>query len=405
MKKGALITIVTIALAVVLISAGIFFFSRPAFVGENYGGCPDVQPGEYVPQRGECPGSTPEIQQKCISFCETHPSCCPSGSGNNLPGGQQLLSLPSDEEVSQLARNYPVTIKAVNEGPNIYSRDKAEIISNESLDKIKESGFNTVQVYLIGKWEGDKIVFNEYNNAVLLNDIVAIKNKGLAVWVALDMAGGPPVPGTVLAESYGKFKPAFLNLVNISSQLMERYNVEYLTVANEPDNFIKLQTSWGSESQIEEDIADFLPSTNLAARDGFKGKLINKITQPRKHTPRVIESSFRNVDIAGIDVGPPIDTHTTPESYKAEFADYQFYATEANKRSVSWMNAEYWQGDFQNYTDFEEEQELEYAKISFDEYLNVTPKGVGYTWNDLATFSLPQGEETRLALKGFLAKL
>ncbi len=401
--------------AVIVLGLGIFLSVKFGLFGSNgqNGAQCDVPSGVWVPQQGECQNNQ-SLQNQCNAFCSAYPDCCPGWSGNytsSLGGpGQTLLPLPSQSEIASLTRNYPTTIKAINGGPNIYSRVTAQkVISDEDLDEMKNIGFNTVQIILIGKWGGDKIVFNDYNNAVLLNDIVAIKKRGLAVWIALDIGGGPPVEGLVLADSYEKFKPAYLNLVNLSSSLMEEYKVEYLTVNNEGDMFFSLQTDWGTESQINNYLIDFYPANNELARKNFHGKLINKMTQPDKRTNEFLSATFENVDIAGVDVGPAMSGEhpMSLENYKAEFSDYQLYATKASAAGVPWMNAEYWQKDFDLDADsFVKEHELAYANVSFNAYLAVTPKGKGYTWNELSMFSIqPNGEETRQAMKDFLEKI
>lgn len=91
--------------------------------------------------------------------------------------------------------------------------------------------------------------------------------------------------------------------------------------------------------------------------------------------------------------------------YKEALNEYQFYASLAQAAGVSWMNAEYWQGDFEGYSDFTKNNELKYAKVSFDSYLATAPRGEGYVWNDFLTFSLPQGEETKKALAEFFKKI
>jgi hypothetical protein len=402
MKRGIIIAIISAFLILVL--AGFIVMNKPTANRGNVGefGCSDLQPGEWQPQQGEC--QSQEMQQKCDEFCSKHPDCCLGWQPHEQSGGygQMLLPLPSAEEIASLTRNYPLTIKAINEGPLIYSREeKPSVISDEKLEKIKGTGFNTIQIMLIGKWEGDKIIFNDVNNAVLLNDIVAIKKHGLAVWVALDHGGGTT---NEMADNYDKYKSAFLNLINESAILMEKYKVEYFTVSNEPDHFFG-QQSWRAEG--EKSLVDFFPSTNELARKNFQGKLINKITQPKKHELAALDASLENVDIAGVDVGPPISESMTIEMYKGEFDDYQFYADAATAKGVQWMNAEYWQGDFEaNYSQFTKEHQKEYAEISFNAYLAATPKGAGYTYNDFSTFSLqPNGEVTRQAIKSSFEKI
>lgn len=367
--------------------------------------CASLAPGEWEPGRGECPGTNIETRTRCNEFCRKHQDCCGErneNAGGTFGGREEILPLPQESEVLALKRNYPEIIKAINEGPNIYSREgRAEILSDKTLAEIKAIGFNAIQVLLIGKKENGKLVFNEVNNAVLLNNIVAIKKHGLAVWVALDMAGGPP-DAKVDLGNYEDFKASFLEFTKISAVLMEKYRVEYLTANNEPDKPFKEQTGWSAE----ENLADFFPAVNAAARQGFSGKLINKITKTKNHAKEVIDASFKNVDIAGVDVGPPLDSRTVLSVYRSDFGEYQYFASLAQKAGLPWMNAEYWQGDFDSgYTDFAKNNELACARISFDAYLKTTPKGAGYVWNDIRTFSLPQGEETKKALKEFLAGL
>lgn len=371
--------------------------------------CKSLQAGEWMPQQGEC--NNQEMQNKCNEFCQKHPDCCPGWSAEYVSSeggpGQTLLPWPSEEEVASLTRNYPSIIKAINEGPLIYNvNTAAEIISDEMLDKMKESGFNTVQVLLIGKWEEGKIVFNEVNNRAILNDIVAIKKKGMAVWVALDMVGGPPVPGVYIGDSYEQFKSAFLNLVEISAPLMEKYKVEYLTVNNEADKFFNDQIKWAStKEQINEYLIDFYPATNELARKSFNGKLINKITGPEKHTSEFLTATFKNVDIAGVDVGPYIGDKFDMSIYQEGLNAYQFYATKAEEAGVPWMNAEYWISNFAEATPSQKEHQLECVNAAIDAYSKTTPKGQGFTYNEYATFSWePNGEKTRAAIKEFLQK-
>lgn len=376
----------------------------PPEAGQNKSSC-SVAPGEWMPEKGECPGTTAEKREMCENFCVQHPDCCGErGDGEQVFGGREkLLSLPLEKEIIGLTRNYPAIIKALNEGPNIYTRGpEQEIISNVKLEQIKSLGFNTIQVLLIGKKENGKFVFNDFNNSVLLNDIVAIKKQGLAVWIALDIAMAPPSQKAELGE-YANFKSSFLTFVESSVELMEKYKVEYFTVANEPDKPFNEQNNWSKE-EVNNNLVDFFPAVNEATRKKFKGKLINKITQTRKHAKEVVEASFKNVDIAGVDVGPAMEKYVSVADYKERFNEYQFFASLAEKAGVSWMNAEYWQGDFGEYSAFAKENEVKYAQISFDAYLKTIPKGAGYTWNDLTTFSLPQGEEMKKSIAEFLKK-
>ena len=374
-------------------------------MGGNGPECASLAPGEWMPQQGECPSQNAELSAKCDEFCVKHPDCCGNREGGSgaFGGREKLFPLPSKKEIAGLKRIYPAIIKALNEGPNIYSREGAsEIISDEKLEAIKAIGFNTIQVLLIGKKENGKLVFNEVNNSVLLNDIVAIKKHGLAVWVALDVAG-VPTGGKESLGDYDDFKASFLDFTKKSAELMEKYKVEYFTSNNEPDKPFKEQKNW-SAAEINKNLADFFPATNAAAREKFSGKLINKITQTQKHAKEVVEASFKNVDIAGVDVGPPMDGRMSFSSYKEAFGEYQSYALLAQAAGVPWMNAEYWQGDFEGYGNFTKNNQLKYAKVSFDAYLTIEPKGEGYVWNDFATFSLPQGEETKKALAEFFSK-
>lgn len=405
-----------IIIAVVVIIAVLGFVFLPAIIGKIKQGGPaspsqggpscSVAPGEWMPERGECPGTTAEKRAQCEEFCEKHPDCCGErGDGEHVFGGREIaLPLPSDKEIAKLKRDYPTIIKVLNEGPNIYSRSgEASIIKDEELEEIKSIGFNTIQVLLIGKKENGKLVFNDFNNSVLLNDIAAIKKRGLAVWVALDIAGGPASQKTELGD-YSDFKSSFLDFTKKSAELMEKYKVEYFTPNNEPDKPFKEQKNW-SATEINSNLADFFPATNAAAREKFKGKLINKITKTQNHAKEVLEASFKNVDIVGVDVGPPMDGKMSLANYKQAFGEYQFFASLAKEKGLPWMNAEYWQGDFGQYSAFAKANEVKYAKISFDAYLKTAPKGVGYTWNDFTTFSLPQGEEMKKALAEFFKNI
>jgi len=409
MKKYFIIAGVLVV--VVIIGA----FVVPPLIGKFKGGgpqggppgCASLQAGEWTPDKGECPSKMAELDAKCNEFCAKHPDCCGdrSGGDKSFGGQERLLTLPSAWDIFKLKREYPAVIKCLNEGPNIFSREgPAEVVGAEKLDAIKAAGFNTIQVLLIGKKDNGKLVFNDYNNSILLNDIVAIKKKGLAVWVALDVAG-VPTEGGISLGAYDDFKASFLDFTKNSAKLMEEYKVEYLTAANEPDKPFKEQKQW-SEAEINANLADFFLSVNAVSRENFKGKLINKITRTKEHAPEVLAASFKDVDIAGVDIGPAMDGGMSFTDYKARFSEYQFYASLAEAAGVPWMNAEYWQGDFdQGYFDFAQKNELKYAKVSFDAYLKTTPKGQGYVWNDWRTFSLPQGEQTKQAIKEFFSKL
>ncbi len=399
-RKYILFGVIVIVIIGVILSFVFGIFNPLGSQGPQ--GC-NVSPGEWVPKQGECENQ--EMQNKCNEFCLNHPDCCPDWAQTNYTSslgdpGKTLLPLPSESNVTSLTRNYVTTIKAINEGVNIYPiNEKPSVISDDELQKIKDAGFNTVQVYLVGRWENNKIIQNDVNNAILLNDIVAIKKKGLAVWIALDPSGGKEI--NLSGYDYQKYKSAYANLVNISSSLMEKYKVEYLTVNNELDHFFTL------ENIAESNLVDIYPFTNELAKKNFNGKLINKITGPRSHSDEILAASFKNVDIAGVDVGPFISENRPISDYKEQFNDYQFYATKANAAGIPWMNAEYWIGDFGiEPSQFVKNNELEFVTIPFEYYLNVTPKGVGYTYNEISTFSWePQGEQTRLAMKDFLGKI
>ncbi|GEM_PF-4307197 len=364
-----------------------------------------VQPGEWHPQQGECPGPTSESKLKCNEFCVKHPDCCNKEQEGSNYGGKNTFALPESKDLAELIRSYPSTIKAINEGPVIYGQGEYKLISDETLDLMKETGFNTIQLLTINDCTGEKCVMDESSKAVLLNDIVKAKQKGLAVWVATELVNAPPGSDIKLPE-YQKFKMIYLDFLKEFGALMEEYQVEYVTVNNEPDLFLQEQTQWGSEEQISQYVAEIMPLNNLAVKEKFRGKVINKITQPRKRSSEVLAASFKNVDIAGVDVGPPMSAQLSYENYAEEFDDYQYYASLAEKAGVSWMNAEYWQYDyFAVPTEYIKQNQLKYAQASFNAYLEVEPKGVGYVWNDWSTFSLPPGEETKLAVKEFFKKI
>jgi len=402
-----------VAIAVITIGVIIFFgFFNQRGSGPEQGmppGC-DLSSGEWAPQQGECQNNQ-SLQNQCNEFCSNHPECCPGWSANYTSSqggpGQTILPLPSESEINSLTRNYVTIIKAIDEGPLIYQTlATQEIISDDELEKMKETGFNTVQVLLVGQWDGDELVFNDVNNAALLNDIVAIKKKGMAVWIALDSGLGNPNSENIFDGSYENYKSAFMDFVTISFELMEKYKVEYLTVNNEEDMFFSFQNNWGDASQINNNLIDFFPATNKLAKEIFNGKLINKMTQPRERTEEFLSATFKNVDIAGVDVGPFLGETTSLSDYKEQFNDYQFYATKAAAAGVPWMNAEYWLANFGEATNYQKNNQLEYATIPFDYYTNTIPEGAGYTYNEFASFSWePQGEQTRLAMKDFLEKI
>ncbi|MBI5148665.1 hypothetical protein HZA33_03220 [Candidatus Pacearchaeota archaeon] len=371
MKRGVLIAIIFIA---IIIIGTIFFLLKPQ--GNGFG-----QPGGF----GQRPGGAEEHS-----------------------GPPKAMPLPSESEISKLTRNYPSTIKALNEGPAIYSKEgppKNELISDEKLEKIKETGFNTVQLLMINSLEGNKYYADEAAKSILLNDIVKIKEKGLAVWVALEYLNAPPGSGASLGN-YETFKKAYLNFSKEAGELMEKYKVEYVTVNNEPDLFFQEQKQWGSETEIFQKVAEFAPLANAAVKEKFSGKVINKITQVDKRPKEVLDASFINVDIASVDVGPPVSEQMGLDGYKKEFEQYQLYATLSQQKNIPWMVGEYWASNyFEDANQFVKDNQVKLAQTSFDAYLATNPKGVGYSWNDFSSFSLPHGEETRQALKTFLNKI
>jgi len=170
--------------------------------------------------------------------------------------------------------------------------------------------------------------------------------------------------------------------------------------------FFNLQTTWGSKSQINTNLIDFYPATIELARKSFNGKIINKMTGPDIRTPEFLAATFENVDIAGVDVGPYIGDNFDMSIYKEGLEGFKIYAAKAAAAGVPWMDAEYWLSDFGESRAAPEEHQLECVNAAFDAYLAATPKGVGFTYNEFATFSWqPDGEQTRLAMKEFLGKL
>ncbi len=311
-----------------------------------------------------------------------------------------------EEEVS-LTRNYPSIIKAINEGPAMYGRggpDSQGSITDESLEKMKETGFNTIQLLIIPEQQNNVFSIEPYSKSVLLNDIIRIKKANLAVWVALSYASGPAPEQKI--DTYDKFKTPFLEFIKETSRELEEYKVEYFSVHNEPDLVFKNQ-GWGT-GEPKSALIDYFPAANAAAREKFTGKLINKITEITylSNNREVLDASLENVDIAAIDVGPPPNMMSI-EFYKKEFDSYQKFANFAKEKNVPWMVGEYWAYDyFQTPTDYVKENQVKLAQTSFSAYLKTTPKGVGYTWNDFSTFSLqPNGEATRLAIKNFFGQV
>lgn len=159
MKKELLIGIILLALISGCAQKSEISPEGPGATEGPMQGMPcSIAPGEWHPQQGECPGTTAESRQKCEEFCVKHPDCCKDreqeGSGF---GGRSNLALPKAEEVSKLTRTYPSIIKAINEGPAIYQQGKFEIISDEKLDKMKETGFNTIQLLTINDCTGENV--------------------------------------------------------------------------------------------------------------------------------------------------------------------------------------------------------------------------------------------------------
>lgn len=414
MKKS--IVIAAALVAIIILSIGIFsFFNFPKLGFE----CKSLQAGEWQPQKGEC--QKQDMQEKCNEFCSKHQDCCPGwqnqsyganpyGSYNEssgFGGRQEILPLPTAEDISKLTRNYPAVIKSINEGPMQYGNEniRTTIISDKTFSKMKDTGFNNIQFLLIASQEGDKYAADESSLNVLLNNIVNAKKNGLSVWVAFEYLNAPPGSGKKMAE-YESFKPAYLNFCKEIGELLEKYKAEYVTVNNEPDLFFQEQVQWGTKEEIEDKVAEMLPLANSAVKETFSGKVINKITKTMARPQKILDASFKNADIAGVDVGPYVGQNLPIENYAKEFGEYQFYASLAEKAGVPWMNAEYWQYNFfEEPNDYVKAHQAELAKASFDAYLKAKPKGAGYTWNDFTTFSLLHGEETRVALKEFLGKI
>lgn len=325
--------------------------------------------------------------------------------GGAEQGGRAQLAVPSDAVIATLARNYQSVIKACNEGPSRYTENGPfMVISDDTLSKMKETGFNTVQLLVIGGQESTGFVADEESKILLLNDIVKIKQGGMAVWVAFEYINAPPGSGKKLSD-YAKFKTDYFSFIREFGAILEKYKVEYVTVNNEPDLFFQEQTQWGTETQIFSYVAEFMPLANKAVKETFRGKIINKVTQVQKRPQNVIDASFADVDIASIDVGPPAGIGM--EDYRKEFVgEYNSYAKEAQKKGMPWMVGEYWAHNFKEQpSDYVKQNQLTLAKASFDAYLATTPKGIGYTWNDFTAFSfVPNGEATRLAIREFFSK-
>jgi len=407
MKKRPIIGIVIVAIVIMGFSAFELFNHKIGGPGPGENLCPSLQIGEWIPAQGECPGSTQESITKCEDFCSNHPDCCTKEGSTEKFGGQNLMELPTQEDISILTRNYPSVIKAINEGPAVYGQGhRFEVISDEKLNQMKETGFNTIQILIIDDCTEETCVMDESSKVLLLNDIVKAKQKGFAIWVALEFINAPPGSNKKL-PAYEVFKPAYLELCRESGELLEQYKVEYFTVNNEPDLFFQEQTQWGTEQEIDKHVAEMFVLANTATKEKFNGKMINKITQTKKRPQETIDASFKNVDIAGIDVGPPVDEDFGLDVYKSEFDEYQFYASQAEKAGVPWMVGEYWTSNyFENANDYVKNNQHILANLSFNAYLKVTPKGVGYSWNDFSSFSIqPNGEATRLAVKEFFTKI
>lgn len=102
-------------------------------------GCVQQREGLYLDLE-DC--QKPELKQKCDEYCSKNPGSC--------PGWRSTEPLPSEEEKTSLTRNYPDVIKAINEGPAMYGQGPGTqgSITDESLKEMKETGFNTVQLFI-----------------------------------------------------------------------------------------------------------------------------------------------------------------------------------------------------------------------------------------------------------------
>ncbi len=407
--------ILTILIFIVALGAAGFFVYQHFFHSnlpegkEGAGGISSegTQEEGWRPTEAEC--RNPELQQKCDEYCSQHPDACPGWISPDKRGafsGAQPLALPSKEEKASLMRNYPSTIKAINEGPAIYGTGPGTggSITNENLEKIKDTGFNTVQLFIMPAQEDGKFYIDPYNESVLFNDIIKVKKSNLAAWVAFTYASGPAPEQKI--GSYNKFKPAFLEFVKKISKELEEYKVEYITVHTEPDLIFQKQ-EWGG-TEVKNNLIDFFPSGNIAARENFSGKIINKVTDLNylSRNGEVLDAALEDVDIVAIDVGPP-PNQMNLEIYRKEFDSYQKFASLTAEKNVPWMVGEYWMTDFfQAPSSYVKKNQVQLARASFDAYLKTLPKGAGYTWNDFSTFSLePNGEATRLAIKDFFSKM
>lgn len=331
----------------------------------------------------------------------------PVGEQGGKPQSTQPFTIPSEEEKASLTRNYPSIIKAINEGPAMYGRGgpgSQGSITDENLEKMKETGFNTVQLLIIPEQQNSAFSIESYSKSVLFNDIIKIKKANLAVWVAFSYAAGPAPEQKI--DAYNKFKTPFLKFIKETSKELEEYKVEYFSVHNEPDLVFKNQ-GWDA-GELKSALIDYFPAANAAAREKFNGKIINKITELKylSENREVLNASLENVDIAAIDVGPP-PGRMAIEFYKKEFDSYQKFANFAKEKNIPWMVGEYWAYDyFQTPTDYVKNNQVKLAQASFDAYLKTIPVGVGYTWNDFSTFGLePNGEAARLEIKHFFSKL
>ena len=296
------------------------------------------------------------------------------------------------------------TIKTLHLGKWIYNQQLRPMFTDEYLAKMKETGFNTVQLFLTGELKGS--IYAAINLNYLYQCINKVKQAGLAVWVTPTAFPGHDIPKL---PSYPVFKTAFLDFVKTNAQTLQGTGVDYFGLSEVEMLFAN--QGWSSDD-VNKNLIDFMPLAASTIRQVFSGRIILQISGSIwTLSAEAVDAYFKDVDIVGYDIGGEPAPGTSEDDLRRIYQEgYQEFATLAKGKHVPWMVGEYWMYDFVPGTsppDYVKQNELRNAQIVFDAYLKATPRGVGFAWDDnFTTFTLqPYGEATRQAIKNFFSQL
>jgi len=291
------------------------------------------------------------------------------------------------------------TIKALHLGPAPYEKEHRPLFTDEYLGKMRETGFNSVKVFLIAELQDS--MYQPVNLDNLLQDIARLKQLGWGIWVSPTFGRGPPA--SVEIPSYTVFKTAYLDFIRTYAKVLEDQRVEYLSPCSEVEVLFKNQ-GWSSD-ELERNLTEFWPLAVSTARQYFSGRIIHVVTEIERLRGFLSDAFFKDLDIAGVNIGT--SPGVSEENTRRKFQACQTFANLARCKMVPWMVSEYWWYETEA-NELAKQEELKDAQIALDAYCKAMPKGVGFTWNDVGfeTFALqPYGEATRQALKNFFSKI